>query len=77
MGYRQKPRLREEIRSLLRAVDGAPAQPTQSQRDRVESLKEETATAVQAFEKVVNEEIAKLNALVKDLPRVHLGRRRP
>ena len=77
MGYRQKPRLREEIRSLLYAIDGAPAKPTAAQQQRVVALQEETAEAVQAFEKVVSEEIAKLNMLVQEVPSIQSRLRKP
>ena len=77
MNYRQKPRLREEIRSLIFAIDGAPSRPTTAQLQRVVSLQEETAAAVQAFEKVVNEDIAKLNLLVKEVPSVRSVARKP
>ena len=40
MSYRQKPQLREEILSVLRAVNNVPARPTDSQIERVASLRE-------------------------------------
>jgi photosystem II stability/assembly factor-like uncharacterized protein len=38
MNYRQKPRLREEIRSLMRAIDNTTNPPTLPQLDRIKSL---------------------------------------
>ena len=70
MGYRQKPRLREEIRSLMFAIDGATAKPSESQMERTVTLKEETTAAVEAFEKVLNEDVAQLNLLMKSMPQI-------
>jgi photosystem II stability/assembly factor-like uncharacterized protein len=41
MNYRQKPRLREEIRSLMRAIDNTTNPPTLPQLDRIKSLNTE------------------------------------
>lgn len=41
MNYRQRPRLREEIRSLMRAIDNTTNPPTLPQLDRIKSLTEE------------------------------------
>jgi hypothetical protein len=41
MSYRQRPRLREEIRSLMRAIDNTTNSPTVPQLERIESLGEE------------------------------------
>jgi hypothetical protein len=40
-------------------------------------LREEVRTAAEQFEKVLREEIAALNTLVKDMPRVGLKRKKP
>lgn len=77
MNYRQKPRLREELRSLARAIDGAVAKPTTSQQNRSVELKEEVKEAAEQFRKVLNEEIAVLNALVKDMPPIGTKRKKP
>lgn len=73
MNYRQKPQLSEEIRSLMRAIDGATARPTASQMLRLGELKQEVAAAQSQYDKLVVDEIAKINALVKDLPQVMVG----
>jgi photosystem II stability/assembly factor-like uncharacterized protein len=67
MGYRQKPELREEIRSLMFAIGGAPAKPTQSQEDRVISLQEETSDAIRRMEMIISQDIKSLNEKIKDL----------
>ncbi len=77
MGYRQRPRLREEIRSLAWAIDGATAKPTSAQKNRSVELKTEVTEAAEQFEKVVREEIAALNALVKDMPPVGFKKKKP
>jgi hypothetical protein len=41
MNYRQKPRLRAEIRSLMRAIDNTTNPPTLPQLDRIKSLNTE------------------------------------
>jgi predicted translin family RNA/ssDNA-binding protein len=70
MTYRQKPRLREEIRSLMSAINGAPSKPTESQSDRTESLEKETKEAQEKYEQMVSEKIASLNKLLKEFPQV-------
>ena len=70
MTYRQKPRLREEIRSLMSAINGAPSKPTDSQSDRTESLEQETKEAQEKYEQMVSEKIASLNKLLKEFPQV-------
>lgn len=73
MPYRQRPRLRGEIRSLMYAIDGATARPTRQQLARIEELKAETSAAVGHFEIMIKEDIAEINRLVKDLPQVVIG----
>ncbi len=41
MGYRQKPRLKEEIKTLMRAIDNTTNPPTGPQQERIKSLKGE------------------------------------
>ncbi|MFQ5627308.1 MAG: hypothetical protein ACE5I1_00995 [bacterium] len=73
MNYRQKPQLSEEIRSLMRAIDGATARPTASQILRLGELKQEVAAAHDQYEKLLSGEIVKINEMVKDLPQVTVG----
>ena len=71
MGYRQRPRLREEIRSLMRAIDNTTNPPTIPQLERIESLKLELNNhqmEMKNFEKSVNQ-INKSNA---SLPQIIL-----
>ncbi len=41
MSYRQKPRLKEEIKTLMRAIDNTTNPPTIPQQERIKSLKQE------------------------------------
>lgn len=77
MNYRQKPQLREEIRSLMRAIDGVQARPTVSQGERLVSLTEETKVAIQAFETFVAEEIAEVNQLTAGMKQLQVKRVKP
>ncbi|MFQ5568164.1 MAG: hypothetical protein ACE5G0_00730 [Rhodothermales bacterium] len=77
MSYRQRPRLREEIRSLMSAVNGATAPPTMPQRQRLEALQEETAQAVEAYHRLLSTQIANINTLVRDVPQVIIGSSKP
>ena len=55
MNYRQKPRLREEIRSLMRAIDNTTNPPTVHQNERILSLKGELRDAKSMMSKLKNE----------------------
>jgi len=77
MNYRQKPRLREEIRSRMREIDSAAAPPTASQEERVVSLKEETEAASKAFDEVIRNEIMTVNTLIQNKPKVAIKRNKP
>ena len=73
MTYRQRPRLREEIRSLLFAIDGAAARPSAAQLVRLEELDEETVQAMGAYERLVNTRVADINAMMRQVPQVVAG----
>ena len=77
MGYRQRPRLREETLSLMYAIDGATARPTKPQLDRKIQLQEETNVAMKAFDTLLNKEIASLNQLLKEMPQLMVGPGKP
>ncbi|MEM9649189.1 MAG: hypothetical protein AAF969_11970 [Bacteroidota bacterium] len=74
MTYRQRPRLREEVRSVLRAVNSATAKPTQPQRSRLEQLKGEVGAAQATLNRIVAEDIQKINEQTKDIPQVTAGK---
>lgn len=74
MGYRQRPRLREEINTLMGDVDDAFARPTQPQLDRLTELKGEVQSAQQQLDKIVSDHIAPINDKVKNLPQITAGK---
>jgi len=75
MGYRQRPRLREEIRSLMRAVNSATAEPTQPQISRLEQLRGEVSDAQATLNQIINEQIQKINDKAKDIPQISVGKK--
>ncbi len=70
MTYRQRPRLREEIRSLMWAIDGATARPTASQMQRIEALREETGQRTEQMNQLLLNEITRINKMAVELPQV-------
>jgi hypothetical protein len=70
MNYRQKPRLKEEISSLMRAVDGATARPSTQQGNRVVELNQETQDASGQLERILSDDVSKINDKVKDMPQI-------
>ena len=75
MTYRQRPRLREEIRSLMRAINGATALPTQPQMARLEQLKDEVNTAQKALHQLIASDIEKINQGTKNIPQISVGKK--
>ncbi len=61
MNYRQRPELREELRSLMRAIGAATARPTGPQSGRMTELQEETAAAVSLFNEMVVDQLGAIN----------------
>jgi hypothetical protein len=70
MGYRQRPRLKEEISDLLGAIDDATARPTQPQMNRLDELKQETQDATNQLNRIINESVLPINEIVKNLPQI-------
>ena len=73
MSYRQRPRLREEIRSLMFAINGATARPTTPQLLRLTQLQDETAQAVDAYNQLLSTRIGPINEQVRAVPQVVVG----
>jgi len=70
MNYRQRPRLREEIGSLMYAVDGATARPSTQQSNRSTELDREAQDASSQLERIISEEVDKINNKLKDMPQI-------
>jgi hypothetical protein len=68
MGYRQYPRIREEITSLSGAVSGSPNRPTEGQALRRKELGEELDRAVAALNQIQTDQISKINDMMKGQP---------
>lgn len=76
MNYRQKPRLREEINSLFFTIEGATAKPTTQQINRLGELKTETSEAAAIYEKIMNEDVSRINDKLKDLPQIVVDKKK-
>jgi hypothetical protein len=71
MGYRQRPRVREEVRSLTRSISGVEAPPTDPQMLRLREVHTEAQEAIDAVWQVWNTTIRQLNErLGPDGPRI-------
>jgi hypothetical protein len=75
LGYRQYPRLREEVNSLYGAVTRTITKPTDAQVSRHTELVGETSEVQQELQAIVNGRIARLNEMLKNLPHVLVGGR--
>ena len=73
MNYRQRPRLRDEIRSLMFAIGGASARPTNPQLNRIEALEDETMEAMAAYDRLMNSRVQPLNEMLDALPQLVIG----
>ncbi|MDH4058915.1 MAG: hypothetical protein OEU76_09125, partial [Cyclobacteriaceae bacterium] len=74
MNYRSKPRLREEVQSLMFTVDDPAAKPTTQQIARTKELELEVGSAKNTLQKIINEDVSSINEKVKDLPQVVVGK---
>jgi hypothetical protein len=68
MGYRQYPRIREEIQSLSGAISRAPNRPTDGEALRMKELDAELDGRVELLNKMQREDIGKINDLMKTMP---------
>ena len=73
MTYRQRPRIREEIRSVMRAVNSATAKPTQPQLARLTELKGEVNAAKSTLNSIINTEIKGINTKTANIPQISVG----
>lgn len=75
LGYRQYPRLREEVGSLLGAVTRTITKPTDAQASRHTELTGETRQVQQELQAIMNGRITRLNEMLRNLPHVLVGGR--
>ncbi|NIM51082.1 MAG: hypothetical protein GTN62_10895 [Gemmatimonadales bacterium] len=74
LGYRQAPRLREELRSLLRSVTGMASRPTEGEMLRLRELETEIAQVVDELDTLLSTTIRELNEMVGSYPRIVVGK---
>jgi photosystem II stability/assembly factor-like uncharacterized protein len=75
MGYRQYPRLNEEVGSLLRSVAGTQALPTEAHMTVLSELRSDAAALGRELDGIVAGAIRELNGMLGDLPAVVVPRR--
>jgi hypothetical protein len=68
MGYRQYPRIREEIGSLYGAISRAPAAPTEGQALRIRELTQELDGAIAKLNQIQSDQVTKINDAMKSVP---------
>ena len=68
MGYRQYPRIREEITSLAGSVSRGFSRPTEGQALRIKELTEELDRAVGALNRIQADQIGRINEMMKSSP---------
>ncbi|MEJ7812178.1 MAG: hypothetical protein WKG32_17325 [Gemmatimonadaceae bacterium] len=73
LGYRQYPRLRDEVQSLSRAISGPISPPTESQQARRRELLQEAEAVEAELNGIVGKEIARVNELMRASPRIFVG----
>jgi len=73
LGYRQYPRLREEVTTLGRMITGPTSAPTAAQLRRYGELVQETDRVDGALSAIVAGEIAKVNEMMRNSPRIFAG----
>jgi len=76
MGYRQRPRVSEELRSLMGSIAGVEAPPTVPQMNRLGELRGEVQDAIDALNLVLDTKIRELNEKLGDRPHIMVPRPR-
>ena len=70
LGYRQYPRLREEVQSVYGMVTRPPNRPTDGQALRTKELMEETDKIVGSLNRIITDQVGRLNQLLANTPRI-------
>jgi hypothetical protein len=74
MGYRQYPRLSDEVRSLYSAVSGAQSKPTAGESLRLGELEAEVADAEEWYRSFVDSRVGEINRALRDQPKIIVRR---
>jgi photosystem II stability/assembly factor-like uncharacterized protein len=75
MGYRQYPRLSDEVSRLMSGIMGVQARPTEAQMTVLSELQAEVAAARGELQAIIDGPISELNEMLGDLPAVVVPRR--
>jgi hypothetical protein len=70
MNYRDWPRLAEQLGFVLRGITGAQARPTAGQLEVLTTIEEGTGERAAELGEIINSDIAELNRLLRDRPKV-------
>jgi hypothetical protein len=70
LGYRQYPRLREDVQSLVGYFNRGFRAPNDGERARLKDLTEEVAGAEAAVNGVIAKDVAAINEAMKTAPRI-------
>jgi len=70
MGYRDWPRLVEQLRFVARGIQGAQARPTEGQVKVLTDVEQATQQRAQELSAIVNGVLADLNRLLEDAPKI-------
>ena len=70
-GYRQYPRLREDLNSLANAISGPAAPPTEPQRLRLDELRAEVERTQAAYGDIEGR-VGRLNAMLREWPHIRI-----
>jgi len=72
LGYRQYPRLRDEVQSLAGGLQRGFRAPSEGERLAMQELTEETDKAAAALNAIIGGEVARINDAMSRLPRIRI-----
>ncbi len=70
MGYRDWPRLAEQLRFVARGINGAQARPTRGQLEVLELVEQATEERAAELAEIIDTVISELNRLLEDQPKI-------
>jgi len=73
MGYRDWPRLAEQLRFVAGGITGAQARPTDGQLEVLAEVERATEQRAAELTDIINTTIAELNRLLRDQPKIITG----